>query len=333
MCCLIAYGFTGQEEYIEKQNERLPTETVIVKIKRNLVQPRVDTAEILRANPHALKAAPIKGLYEIYQNGALPSINELGVTAFNAYKRDTKTPLKKPGIALILTEFGNNNKQSEIALEVLPKEITFALEPYTRDIDDWRKKARLKGHELLIYMPAETKNYPQDDPGLHTMIIDAPKRENLIKYKAILKRTSGYIGVISPYESIFTQSISDFRPILTDMQSRGLAFIEKGPGQSPLVEALIESKAIPYARADRNIDRVENKNAIIAELNALEELAKENGHAVGVFRSLPVSYNTILEWQKDLSQRGIQLIPVSYVAEKNMIEAVKKANGTNTSRN
>jgi len=50
------------------------------------------------------------------------------------------------------------------------------------------RSARQKGHEIVMQVPLEPFDYPQNDPGPHTLLADQPARDNLEKLYWLLAR-------------------------------------------------------------------------------------------------------------------------------------------------
>ena len=56
------------------------------------------------------------------------------------------------------------------ALRVLAPDVTLAFAPYGSSLDRWMQRARSDGHELLLQIPMEPFDYPDNDPGPQTLL-------------------------------------------------------------------------------------------------------------------------------------------------------------------
>src|SRR5262245_30187433 len=63
-------------------------------------------------------------------------------------------PHGRPIIAIVLDDVGVNKSHAEQAI-ALPPEITLAFMTYANHVDDMAKRARAKGHELMVHVPME----------------------------------------------------------------------------------------------------------------------------------------------------------------------------------
>jgi hypothetical protein len=92
-----------------------------------------------------------------------------------------------------------------------------------------------------------------------------------------------------------------------------LAFTPYGsdPSKRSVAATLAGAQAMPFAKADINIDQVPTPMQIDQALASLQDLAKEHGTAIGVASALPVSIERIGAWVKTLDSHGIMLVPLT----------------------
>ena len=128
-----------------------------------------------------------------------------------------------------------------------------------------------------------------------------------------MTRFTGYIGVTNFLGAKFTADAGAFSPVLSDVASRGLVYLDDG--SSP--RSLTRDKAGPInlraAVADVVIDANQSAASIEAALFRLETIARANGSAIGVATALPVSVERIGRWAEGLEAKGVALVPLSAV--------------------
>ena len=73
---------------------------------------------------------------------------------------------------------GLNRTVTQAAIDELPPEVALSFAPYTEDLQAWIDRARAAGHEVLIEAPMEPFDYPNNDPGPHTLLADGAAEEN-----------------------------------------------------------------------------------------------------------------------------------------------------------
>ena len=253
-------------------------------------------------------------LAEQTQHGPIPRISPDGQTPFSVYARASIGPeaaAGKPLIAIIVTGMGLNESTTLDAINNLPDNITLAFAPYGRALDRTANAAREGGHELMLEIPMEPFDYPNSDPGPHTLLTGQPVRANLDRLYWLMARLGGYIGTINNMGARFTSSATDLGPFMEELGSRGIGYLDDGSSNRSLTRQLARSNRVPYARANLALDENPSRTAILTKLQELEAIAREKGQAVGVISALPVSINTLVSWAAGLEDNNIELVPAS----------------------
>ena len=108
--------------------------------------------------------------------------------------RSKRWPAASPMIAIVVTGLGINEQGSLDAIDQLPDEVTLAFAPYGKTLTTTVAAARTAGHEVLLEVPLEPFDYPQNDPGPQTLLTGEPPRANLDKLFWLMARFGGYVG-------------------------------------------------------------------------------------------------------------------------------------------
>lgn len=252
-------------------------------------------------------------LSEETSDGRIPRISTTGQTPFAAYSRPVNAGATAglPMIAIVVTGLGINEQGSLDAIDQLPDETTLAFAPYGKTLTTTVAAARAAGHEVLLEIPLEPFDFPQNDPGPQTLLTGEPLRANLDKLFWLMARFGGYVGVINNMGARFTASAADFSPIMEELGARGLGYIDDGSSNRSLANQLAGGNKVPFSRADIVIDANPSRQSILAALASLEAKALENGRAIGIVSALPISVSAITEWSHQLESKGIALVPAS----------------------
>ncbi|MBU3970677.1 MAG: divergent polysaccharide deacetylase family protein [Alphaproteobacteria bacterium] len=264
------------------------------------------TAPRVAASP--LPATPIAGLSQPGPNGPLPTIATDGRVPAQAYARPFRSN-GRPRVALIVGGLGLNAVTTRAAIERLPAEVTLSFVPYAEGLQGWIDLARAQGHEVMLEMPMEPSGYPDNDPGPHTLLASGQPADIQARMNWLLGRATGYFGVTNYMGDRFATSDSGMSAFLTILRQRGVAFLDDGS---------MSRRPGAWARASANriIDEEQNPTAIVAQLNALEALAKGQGQALGTGFSYPVTVEAVARWTADMDARGLQLAPASAMTQR-----------------
>jgi len=260
-----------------------------------------------RAPP--LAPAPFAGLTAPGPGGLLPIIGKDGRTPFQAYARPFATN-GKPRIAVIVGGLGLNATATRAAIEKLPPEVTLSFVPYADGLQTWIDLARANGHEVVLELPMEPLDYPNNDPGQYTLLANAPQGETLKRLEWLLARATGYFATTNYMGGRFVTSDSAMNVLMGAMRSRGLGFLDDG---SAVRRGMGQA---PRASANAVIDEQLSADAIDAQLLKLEAEALAHGQALGAGFAYPVTVDQVTRWAAALAGRGYQLAPASAVMRK-----------------
>jgi hypothetical protein len=259
------------------------------------------------------KQGVIADLAEETKNGPIPRMSAKGETPFAAYSRPSSAVVGsgKPMVAIVMTGLGLNEAGTLDAVDRLPPDISLAFAPYGKTLDRTVSAARAAGHELLLETPLEPFDYPDTDPGPQTLLTGQPARANFDKLYWLMGRFGGYVGLINNTGARFTASAADFGPIMEELGTRGLGYLDDGTSNRSVAPELAQANKVPFGRADAMLDANPARAPILTALDSLAAKAAANGSAIGVISALPVSIATVTEWAQGLGNRNIQLVPVS----------------------
>jgi polysaccharide deacetylase 2 family uncharacterized protein YibQ len=263
----------------------------------------------------ALKPVPDPALVMQGPQGPLPIVARNGREPWKVYARPLpKTLPAGPRIALVVGGMGISDSATSHAIETLPPEVTLSFAPYGAHLQDWIRKARDAGHEVLLELPMEPFGYPQNDPGPYTLLTSLQPTENISRLEWLLSRFAGYAGVMNYQGARFTSSPTALSPILTALKARGLMYVDNGASQRSLAPKLANDLHLPFVLGTRMIDPVQNPDIIGQSLTAIEAAAKQSGMAVGVATGFPVTVDAVTAWALTLKDKGFVLVPVTAAA-------------------
>jgi uncharacterized protein len=259
----------------------------------------------------ALTQAPVAGVHQQGPGGLLPIIGLGGRTPFDAYRKPF-SDTGKPKVALVIGGLGLNARITQRAIDELPSEVTLSFVPYADNLQGWINKARAAGHEVLIEIPMEPFDYPDNDPGPHTLLSSAAPEENQRRLEFLLSRASGYFGVTNYLGGKFAGAGDASAATMRALKSRGLAFISDGSASA--LGSAAANVGMRNAQADRSLDQRPSGEDIVAQLGALEAEATQQGASLGFGVAYAVTIDQVARWAREASRRGLVLAPASAVA-------------------
>jgi uncharacterized protein len=254
-------------------------------------------------------------LVEMAVEGPLPKIADDGRRAMDVYARPSDKSDPRPKIAIVVGGLGLGEAPTQAALDRLPAGVTLAVTPYGSSLQGLVSTARAKGHEVLLEVPLEPYDYPENDPGQDTLLTGPQAEENPGRLRRVMAKVTGYSGLISSQGAKFLASEPDLQALLRATSGRGLYFVDMGEADQSIAREVAGVESAAFARGDRQVDRNPTREAIEKEFVTLEELAKQRGSAIGVAGAYPVTIDRVTAWAASLEEKGIALVPVSALIE------------------
>lgn len=266
-------------------------------------------------------ALPIEAdtaLIETSPFGPLPRVAADGRRPVDVYARPVPSFVgASPKIAIVVGDLGLSQTGTQEALAELPPEVTLGFAPYGASLDRWTAKARQDGHEILLQVPLEPFDYPDNDPGENTLLVGKDARQNIENLHRVMGRLTTYVGVVNYMGARFTSEAAALDPVMQEIALRGLLYLDDGSSPRSVAEQSAGKSKATFARADLMIDAIPTPNEITGRLAQLEQIARTRGLAVGVASARPATLKALASWTGGLDERGITLVPITAVPHQN----------------
>ena len=263
----------------------------------------------------SLEKAPIRKVRELSNGQILPVIAEDGTTPARAYARPSFADPRAPRVALVIGGLGVNEATTLQAIRDLPPEVTLSFAAREsnrrRSPQHYINLARASGHETLLEIPMEPYEYGRAQPEPNTLSADLTRQDNINALYATLSTASGYFGVVNYLGDKFVTDEASVQPIVQELRSRGIALIEDGSLTRSALQGSAQSAGLTFSKADLVIDSEIQAAMISEKLAELESIALQKGYAIGTGFAFPVTVDTIVAWEAQLAEKGIELVPVS----------------------
>jgi uncharacterized protein len=257
---------------------------------------------VLVADPALIENTPLGPLPRIADDGRKPMTVYAAPAAAGKFR-----------IAIVVSGLGISAKATNAALASLPPGVTLGFAPYANDVQHWVSQARQFGHEVVLEVPMEPFDFPDSDPGPHTLRTGADENANLERLTWAMTRITGYAGVTNLLGQRFLSDSDALSPAMTYLARRGLYFYDNGAAQQSAAPQVAASTATPFGQANESLDSIQTALEIDRHLSALEDEARAHGSAIGSGFIYPITVDRIAAWSKGLQGRGFVLVPVSAI--------------------
>ncbi len=222
---------------------------------------------------------------------------------------------KNPVVVIIIKGMGLSSSSTSEALE-LPKEITMGFSPYSPSLVEWVKKAKATGHEVVLNIPMETKDFHTDNPGPYSLLSQSTDEDNSTRLKMLLGLTKDYNAIYSDNNEIFTRSSTSIKPMLELLKKEGKYFIYGGGYANYAMIQIAESIDYPILVNDLVLDDDISANIINDRFKEAEKIAKDKGYVVIMAHPYPITIRMIKAWLPKAAENGLVIHPVSLLLGK-----------------
>lgn len=263
----------------------------------------------------ALSGAPVRGMLEEKDGiGELPRIASNGSMPWQVYARPSDPGISAPKIALVIEGIGLSRQASLGAVNKLPPEISMAISPYGRDLNDWVFRSRLAGHEVFMQLPMESDDFPLEDAGPLALDTRIQLAENQRRLETVMASAGGYVGLVTFMGSRFMKAETQMRQLFKTFNERGVMFVIGGNRTRNDAAPIAKEMQLIHLESEMYIDDTPRIQQIRTNLDRLESLARDRGSVMAMARPYPVTIKSILDWYATIEDKGIALVPASAIA-------------------
>jgi uncharacterized protein len=218
-------------------------------------------------------------------------------------------------IAVVLDDLGLDRKRTERAI-ALPAPLTLSFMTYAEELPRQTGAAHAAGHELLLHVPME----PLDahlDTGPNSLRVGLGHDELLRRLRWGLDRFSGYVGINNHMGSRFTSDTASMTPVIEELRSRGLLFLDSRTAATTVGEALARRDGVPTVSRNVFLDDEISAPAIGARLVDAEQAARRRGAAVAIGHAHDATLAALAAWLPTLAGKQLVLVPLTAIVRRN----------------
>ena len=220
----------------------------------------------------------------------------------------------KAAIAIVLDDLGLDQLRTKQVMK-LPPPLTLALIPYGNHLQQHSLRARALGHEVIVHLPMEPIN-SKTNPGKNALLTTLTDEELQERVSWNLAQFSGFVGVNNHMGSKFTAWQPGMKIVMQALKKRGLLFLDSKTTTNTRGKFTAAKLGVPYAARDIFLDNKNDEKAIRRQLKRLEDVAQENGVAVGIGHPYDTTIRELRDWIPIAKKRGFSFIPVTAIIKK-----------------
>ena len=212
----------------------------------------------------------------------------------------------KPRIEIVIDDMGFDRNNSARALR-LPQEVTLAYLPYAPSVETQVRRARLKGHPVILHLPMEAPDH-RGKPGVNVLSVKSDEVVLRKQLARMLGQFGSYIGVNNRMGSRFTRNRSLMDIVLSELKTRGLFFLDSRTSSRSVGAKAAVAAGIPYAVRDVFLDHEPAAAKIRERLAETELIARRTGEAIAIGHPRTATMKLLASWVACLAVRGFELV-------------------------
>jgi len=218
-------------------------------------------------------------------------------------------PDGRPGIAIVMDDLGIDRGRTRRTIE-LPGPLNLSFLAYAHDLAKQADAGRGKGHEIWLHVPMEPGS-KSVDPGPNVLLsgLKAAELRNSLTWN--LDQLSGYVGINNHMGSRFTADADGMGAVMAELKKRGLAFLDSVTSPKSVGQKAAAAAGVPFQVRNVFIDHLDDIQAVNRQLERVERLARNQGHAVAIGHPRETTLKALVPWLATLDGKGFQLVPLS----------------------
>lgn len=232
-----------------------------------------------------------------------------------------------PVVAIVIDDIGYDRK---IAARLLAMDapLTFSVLPYGPFSREIAVEARSKGHEIMLHLPMEPREFPAVNPGPGALLRQMTPDEFIGQLKSDIDRIPGLKGVNNHMGSAISTSPERMRQIFTILKKKNLYYIDSRTTAETVARPSAELLQLPFTERDIFIDHSENRSFIRKQLKKIIKRAQRQGYAVGIAHPHAVTCEVLAEVLPEL-KKSVTLVPASMVIDTVMLAQSARTHAKN----
>ena len=238
-------------------------------------------------------------------------------TTLFSLRQDSRLKRRTGRIAIVLDDFGSASGDDLLQRFCsLPQPLTMAVLPNEGQASTIVDLAHRHGHEVLLHLPMEPRDYPEKDPGAGAIFTNQDDDTIRRLVRLALARIPAAVGVNNHMGSRATADSRVMEQVLAELKHHRLFFLDSRTTAESLGLAVASAIGLPAAQRDLFIDPVDEDGRVQSEtvegqLWRLAAIAVADGQAIGIGHDREQTLLALEAVLPRLESRGHRFVPVS----------------------
>lgn len=211
-----------------------------------------------------------------------------------------------PIIAIVIDGIGLLNPNIKLDL---PSQVTLGMPSYV-PYKEFSDNAAIMKHNILLNIPLEPLNYPEDEADPNSLLTKNDEQENLSILDSVFSNSKDYDAVYSSHDDKYTNSYESSKALLSRLKDKKIIYLSGLTDKNALIYQIAEKMNFYILENDIILDSVLSREEIAMQLLELERMAQISGSAIAIGGSYPITMELVNEWIPSLASKGIKIVPI-----------------------
>ena len=224
-----------------------------------------------------------------------------------------KPPEDKDGLrtSIVIDDLGEDYRAFKqlVAIEV---PFTYSILPFRTHSVRIANEANRKNGEVILHLPLEPWNSTNHAINHGTLLTSMDNDQLQIQLAKNLEAVPHLSGVSNHMGSKFTENYEKMEIVLKAVKGKELYFLDSRTSDRTVGFTLAQMMHIKTAQRKLFIDNIQDKQAIVKQLQKIPRLAKKNGGSiVAIGHPYPSTIAALKSYVPQLQRQGVTVVPLS----------------------
>jgi polysaccharide deacetylase 2 family uncharacterized protein YibQ len=224
---------------------------------------------------------------------------------------------KEARLALVIDDVEDSTEDQTVrAFLDVPVPLTLAILPLSPKSKEIAERAGLCGKEVLLHLPMEPKNYPEENPGPQAIYVDLKEGEIRRRVREALKAVPGAKGVDNHMGSRATEDPVVMQTLLEELKKQGLFFVDAQTTPNSVAYETATRLGTPCVKSTGFFDDKHDASAIQKTLLSLAMTAQTRHRVLAIGHCRKATLEALEAVLPKIREMGVELVPASEVLEE-----------------
>lgn len=231
--------------------------------------------------------------------------------------RGQQADAKAARLALVIDDVeGSPDDPLVKAFLDFPAPLTLSILPSSSGSKSLAEQARLAGKEVLVHLPMEPKNYPEQNPGPQAIYVDLKEGEMRRRVREALKAVPGAKGVDNRMGSRATEDPVVMATLLDELKKGSLFFVDAQTTPNSVAKETATRLGAECVRSAGFFDERQDEPTIQKTLLSLAKTAQAKHRVLAIGHCRKTTLEALEAVLPKIKEMGVELVPASGVIEE-----------------